>query len=146
MNIYYQELKHHHDTLALGQKLAMSLKHPCLIFLYGSLGMGKTSLAQGFIRSKTNDINVLSPTFTYVNTYNNEEPIYHFDLYRAQGLDEIINLGLMDLLLDDHAFRLVEWPEKLVYHVTPDIVIEFSEYNEGRMTKISTAMKDLILS
>lgn len=139
MTISYQELKHHHDTLALGQKLAISLTHPCLIFLYGDLGMGKTTLVQGFIHHKIHNANVLSPTFSYVNIYDDDKRIYHFDLYRAQGWEEIINLGLMDLLLDDQAFRLVEWPEKLVGHVIPDIVIEFSDYGEGRMTKITTS-------
>ena len=56
---------------------------------------------------------VLSPTFTYVNCYKNDQgrKIFHFDLYRIANLDQFFELGFDEYLVEPNAICLIEWPQ-----------------------------------
>lgn len=84
-----------------------------MIALSGQLGVGKTVFARAFIRSRTGqDEEVPSPTFTLLQPYDCEPvAIYHFDLYRVNHPDEILELGFEDAMADGSV--LVEWPDRL---------------------------------
>lgn len=103
------------QTRRLGQKIANDLHStPALIFLRGELGAGKTTLAQGFIGSLLKDEQrVLSPTYTYMQSYDHGIPIYHFDLFRLDDADALSELGLDSFIDDEQAIRLIEWPERM---------------------------------
>lgn len=97
-------------TQAIAAKLAAVCgKGDCLL-LKGDLGAGKTTFARGFIRHFSPDEEVVSPTFTLMQTYAaGEHILHHFDLYRLKNKQEIIELGLAEAL--ENGITLIEWPE-----------------------------------
>jgi tRNA threonylcarbamoyl adenosine modification protein YjeE len=99
-------------TQRLGQDIAMALRVGDVLLLKGDLGAGKSALARAIIRTLANDpdLEVPSPTFTLVQTYDTRVPVRHFDLYRLSSPDELLELGLDEALQE--AAVLVEWPER----------------------------------
>lgn len=86
-----------------------------ILCLSGDLGAGKTTLAQNIIFQKTGTPihAITSPTYNYVNKYQNEESdINHFDLYRINSLEAFDALGLNEELQNSR-FNIIEWPEIL---------------------------------
>ncbi|MEP1229493.1 MAG: tRNA (adenosine(37)-N6)-threonylcarbamoyltransferase complex ATPase subunit type 1 TsaE [Litorimonas sp.] len=99
-------------TLALGAKLGPLLQVGDCIALRGDLGAGKTSLVRGLIQALMGQIDVPSPTYTLVQTYDLPDyELWHCDLYRLDTPDDAYELGLMDAMLD--AVCILEWPDKL---------------------------------
>ena len=100
------------ETVAFAQKLAHIAKAGDTFALFGTLGMGKSVFARGFIKSLTSAKDVPSPTFTLVQSYEAPDfEIYHFDLYRLKTSDEIFELGMEEALYE--GVCLIEWPEKM---------------------------------
>ena len=103
----------HKDTLALGERLARSLRPSDIVLLYGDLGAGKTALAQGICKGLGVATKyICSPTFTLINEYIGNLPIYHIDLYRLNYFSEIEALGLEEYLFSK-GISIIEWAEKL---------------------------------
>ncbi|MEW8220624.1 MAG: tRNA (adenosine(37)-N6)-threonylcarbamoyltransferase complex ATPase subunit type 1 TsaE [Candidatus Thiodiazotropha taylori] len=97
---------------ALGRRLALNCRVPCIVYLVGDLGAGKTTLTRGFLRGVGYQGRVKSPTYTLLEPYElGSISCYHFDLYRLADAEELAYLGIQDLLTDD-AVMLIEWPEK----------------------------------
>jgi tRNA threonylcarbamoyladenosine biosynthesis protein TsaE len=102
------------DTEAMARTLAATLRAGDVLFLRGPLGMGKSVFARALIRTlcADPDMEVPSPTFTLVQTYDTPlAPLWHFDLYRLEDPDEIWELGWEDAR--SGPIILVEWPERL---------------------------------
>ena len=92
-----------------------------VIFLEGDLGAGKSVFARALIRHLTEnpDMEVPSPTFTLVQTYDSAlAPLWHFDLYRIEDADDIFELGWEEAITEGIA--IVEWPQRLDYLAPPD--------------------------
>jgi tRNA threonylcarbamoyladenosine biosynthesis protein TsaE len=98
------------ETLDLGARIATVLRCGDVVVLSGDLGAGKTVLAKGIARGLGVTEPVVSPTFTIVREYEGRVPVLHLDVYRLDHLQEVIDLGL-DELLDGHAVAVVEWGE-----------------------------------
>ncbi|CAO3413300.1 tRNA (adenosine(37)-N6)-threonylcarbamoyltransferase complex ATPase subunit type 1 TsaE [Azospirillum argentinense] len=100
-------------TAALARRLAAALVPGDLVALRGDLGAGKSALCRALIRAVTeDDAEVPSPTFTLVQTYDTDiGPVWHFDLYRLSGPDEVTELGWDEARAE--AVLLVEWPDRL---------------------------------
>ena len=80
------------------------------VLLSGDLGTGKSTFARALIKAAGHDGPVPSPTYTLVEPYNlPRAQIYHIDLYRISGEEELRYLGWNEL---DDGFRLVEWPDR----------------------------------
>lgn len=108
------------ETLQLGQSLGNKLIAGDLILLFGDLGAGKTCLTQGICLGAGLDKNnyIRSPTFTLINEYQGRLPIFHIDLYRLETEEEIMNLGLEEIIYSK-AITIIEWPEKLRSNIKP---------------------------
>lgn len=101
------------DTHALGRQLGAGLPAGATVLLVGPLGAGKTVFAKGIALGLGVRDEVVSPTYTIVSEYRGEKTqVYHVDLYRIEGRDQLENLGFDDLLRGD-AVVIVEWGEKL---------------------------------
>jgi tRNA threonylcarbamoyladenosine biosynthesis protein TsaE len=104
------------ETEAFAAELARTLK-PCVLLLEGELGAGKTTFTRGFVSALPGGagVTVQSPTFALARTYPTTPPVHHLDLYRLEtGVERaLIELGLMEMLTDENAFALVEWPRDL---------------------------------
>ena len=84
-----------------------------MVLLVGPLGAGKTVLAKGMARGLGIREQISSPTYTIVSEYRREGTwLHHVDLYRIEGLDQIENLGLEDILRGESVV-IVEWGEKV---------------------------------
>ncbi len=116
----------------LGALLAQLLTAPALVFLQGDLGMGKTTLARGFMQARGHTGTVKSPTYTLVEPYElNEETLYHFDLYRLCDPEELEFMGIRDYL--GRSIALVEWPDKGQGMLPePDLELTLEQRGEGR--------------
>lgn len=118
---------------ALGAELAAACAPGLLIGLEGALGTGKTTLVRGFLAALGHAGAVRSPTYTLVEPY---EPgvrrVYHLDLYRLEGPEELEFLGIRDVL-DGEATCLVEWPERGAGVLPPaDLTVRLSYAPNGR--------------
>lgn len=142
MEITYAS-KSDHDTALFGQKLAQSLMDGCFIALDGDLGAGKTVLVKGLARGLGILQDILSPTFTLLRIYEGRLKLAHFDVYRIEDEDELIETGYDDFL-DDETLTVVEWAKKIP-HLLPaeriSIEIQRTEYEGERLIKISCAKK-----
>jgi tRNA threonylcarbamoyladenosine biosynthesis protein TsaE len=92
-----------------------------VIALQGDLGSGKTCFVQGLALALGIRVPVTSPTFTVINEYPGARPLYHIDLYRLHGPDEVLALGFEDYLESD-GITAVEWPERAGDLLPPDTV------------------------
>lgn len=108
------------DTQALGKKIGRHLKAGDIIFLFGDLGAGKTTLTQGIAQGLgvTPEEYVRSPSFTLVNEYRGKTPVFHIDLYRIDSFPELENLGLEEVFSSE-GISIVEWAEKLFSREDP---------------------------
>ncbi len=104
------------DTSNLGARLASHLRPGDCVLLSGGLGTGKTHFARALIQKRLADKNLFeevpSPTYTLVQMYDDSTcEIWHADLYRLSGPDELIELGLEEAF--ETAITLIEWPDRL---------------------------------
>ena len=86
-----------------------------VVCLYGEMGAGKTTLIRAIISLLGSENQVSSPTFGFVNEYaisNNEDPIFHFDLYRLENEMEALDFGIEEYLYANN-WVFIEWPEKI---------------------------------
>jgi tRNA threonylcarbamoyladenosine biosynthesis protein TsaE len=123
-------------TIALGKKLAMTLKPGQMIVLSGSLGAGKTTLIKGIaLGLGVPEENIKSPSYTLVFEYNGRIPLYHFDLYRMNNISELHEIGWDEYLMRD-GIMVVEWGEKAAQFLPEsriEIFIEIISKNKRRL-------------
>ena len=102
-------------TEELANKFLNIIKLGDIIFLYGEMGVGKTTFIRYFInglqkKNKEKITEITSPTFNLLNEYKiNNFQIMHYDLFRLSSSDELKNLNLFENKLN--AITLIEWPQ-----------------------------------
>jgi len=103
-----------------------------VITLEGSLGAGKTTFSKALLKKLGVVEEVISPTFTYVNSYigDNGVKIYHFDLYRLSSEEDFVDLGFDEYLYQDNSLVLIEWPE-IVYPLVKERVLKLKFDYDG---------------
>ena len=103
------------DTFDLSKKIGKLLSNGDVIFLYGEIGVGKTTFVRGLINNLEVEkgmvkSQILSPTFNIVFDYEIKKlKIMHYDLYRLKNSTGINELGIF-VEIEDH-ITLIEWPE-----------------------------------
>ena len=103
----------------LAQRLLDEPALPRYIALYGDLGVGKTAFTRGVASVLCPGAAVRSPTFALVNEYRGQVPMFHFDMYRITGEDDLYSIGYDDYLLRDGVI-LVEWSENIPFALPED--------------------------
>ncbi|MBR6727633.1 MAG: tRNA (adenosine(37)-N6)-threonylcarbamoyltransferase complex ATPase subunit type 1 TsaE [Clostridia bacterium] len=107
------------ETERVGAELAARMAEdrslPPFVALYGDLGVGKTAFVRGFASVFCAGVAVRSPTFALVNEYRGKEKtLFHFDMYRIEGEDDLYSIGYDDYLARD-GIALVEWSENIPF-------------------------------
>lgn len=110
-------------TIKYGRDFAESLNIGDVVCLEGDLGAGKTHFVKGVASYfGINEEKVNSPTFTLINEYSGDIPIYHFDCYRIKSFNEAIEIGIEEYLYGD-GVSIIEWPSK-IKDLIPDNAIK----------------------
>ena len=100
------------ETKNLGYKVSCYLQEGDIILLSGDLGAGKTLFTKGIGEGLHIKESVTSPTFTIMQQYSGRLSLYHFDLYRIEDPEELIEVGLMEYMYNE-GVTVVEWFEKM---------------------------------
>ena len=88
-----------------------NIKHINIVLLKGDLGSGKTTLVKSILKKLGVNDEIKSPTFSIVNEYDHPSgPIYHFDLYRIEKIDELDVIGFEEYI-NNCNICFIEWPE-----------------------------------
>ncbi|AMK78164.1 MULTISPECIES: tRNA (adenosine(37)-N6)-threonylcarbamoyltransferase complex ATPase subunit type 1 TsaE [Methylomonas] len=136
-------LENSEDTEALGAALWQALPEKCLLFLYGELGAGKTTLVRGLLRAAGYEGAVKSPTYTLVEEYEvNGRHLFHFDLYRLKDPEELEWMG-MDDYLNQNALCCIEWPQMGAgFLPTADLEVRLNYFQQQRTAEINVLAKN----
>ena len=112
-----------------------------VIALHGDLGAGKTCLVQGLAVGLGVTGPVHSPTFTLINEYKGKLPLYHLDLYRLQGENDALDIGIEQYLESD-GITAIEWADripKILPANTVHIQISYGDDIQSRLIQVSTS-------
>lgn len=107
-------VKNLRQTAVLAKKFAKTLTGGTTILLSGDLGAGKTTFTQSLFKALGVKDPVTSPTFTLLKEYKTKKyELYHFDMYRIDDENEVVEFGLSDYLTNPKAINVIEWFEKI---------------------------------
>lgn len=107
------------ETEKTGYLLGNTVKDGSVVAMFGDLGAGKTAFTRGFAKGMGIESDVSSPTFALVNEYRGKSrTLYHFDMYRISGWDDLYSTGYFDYL-DTGDCLIIEWSEN-IEAVLPD--------------------------
>lgn len=124
------------ETEKAGRDLARELGPGTVIAFYGELGAGKTTFIRGLAAALGVQAPVTSPTYTIVNEYGGEIPLFHFDMYRLKSSDDLFEIGWEDYL-GRGGILAVEWSENVEDAFESDVLrvrIEKAGENCRRIT------------
>lgn len=98
------------ETSRIGEKLGRLVNEGNIICLSGDLGAGKTAFTKGIAKGMGVEDYVTSPTYTIINEYEGRLPLYHFDVYRLNDVEEMYELGYEEYFFGDGVV-VVEWAD-----------------------------------
>ena len=101
------------ETEQVGEKLGSMLKPGSVVALFGDMGAGKTVFVRGLARAAGYSGRVTSPTYSLVNEYEGSIPVFHFDMYRLRGEEELYEIGWEEYL-ERGGICAVEWSERKI--------------------------------
>ena len=110
------------ETTALGYKIGKKLKKGDIIAMQGTLAAGKTTITKGIAQALDISEEITSPTFCLISEYYGKMPLYHMDVYRLDGTEDFINLGVDDMLYGD-GVCIIEWSEKIMNELPKNTII-----------------------
>ncbi len=137
-----KEIVYSLDTIDLVVNYLRDQMKECAVFTFtGELGAGKTTLIKAFLRSCGIQQPVTSPTFTYVNIYENKEgqTFYHFDLYRIKTVDDFISAGFNEYLYQPQSWSLIEWPQAIAPLLDEKVCHSILDYEADQRKIYSTS-------
>lgn len=123
------------ETEALGEAIAQKLSGGEVIALFGGMGMGKTALTRGLARGLGVEDGVSSPTFALVHEYSGRVPVYHFDMFRVDGWDDLYSTGFFDYL-ECGGVLVIEWSENIENALPENAVRIAIAKGEGDDTRV----------
>ena len=136
------ELSSLKDTKNLSKKISEIINAGDVIFLYGEIGVGKTTFVRFFINhleveSGMKKSDILSPTFNIAYDYDiGEIKVYHYDLFRLKNYKDILELGMFETSKDH--IKIIEWPELIELKPKDriDILFQYSKLKNSRKVEV----------
>ena len=136
------QLKSLKDTRNFSQNFSKIINKGDIIFLYGEIGVGKTTFVRFFInylesKNGIKNSDILSPTFNIVYDYEiGNIKIFHYDLYRLKNYKDISQLGMFETSND--SIKFIEWPELIKPKPKDrvDILFQYSKLMNSRKAQI----------
>jgi tRNA threonylcarbamoyladenosine biosynthesis protein TsaE len=127
------------DEISAVSKMILAQNPKKVILFYGEMGAGKTTLIKALAKSLGVTAATSSPTFSLINEYqtDDEDSIYHFDVYRLKNESEAYDMGIEEYLYSGH-WCFVEWAEKI-----PSLIP--NEHSVVRIKAISATERELEL-
>ena len=137
------ELSSIKDTKKFSKNISKIIKKGDVIFLYGEIGVGKTTFVRfliNYLESKNGikKSDILSPTFNIVYDYDIKKiKILHYDLYRLKNYNDILELGMFET--SENHIKIIEWPELIKPKPKDriDILFKYSNKADSRKVKVS---------
>lgn len=129
------------ETFRMGVEFGRSLPSNAVICFFGELAAGKTTFIKGVAAgaARIDPSQIQSPTFTYLNIYEGEKAIYHFDLYRLRDVDEFLSMGF-DEFFEADGICCIEWSERISAHL-PLHSIQVTLSHEGEDNRLISIRK-----
>ena len=137
------ELSSIEDTKKFSKNISKIIKKGDVIFLYGEIGVGKTTFVRfliNYLESKNGikKSDILSPTFNIVYDYDIKKiKILHYDLYRLKNYNDILELGMFET--SENHIKIIEWPELINPKPNDriDIVFLYSKDDNNRKVQVN---------
>ena len=127
------------ETRLLGERLAHLLQPGDVLLMLGDQGAGKSELTRGIAKGLGVTSTVASPSFTILNVYDEGRvPLYHFDWYRLNDVEELYEMGMEEYLGGD-GVAVVEWPSQCPEAI-PETCLEV------RITPVSETEREITLT
>lgn len=122
------------ETEKIGEQFAEYLKAGDIVAMFGGMGMGKTAFTRGVAKGLGIDARVTSPTYAIVNEYYGELSLFHFDLFRLGGADELFDIGFDDYLTRD-GVCVIEWFENAEDAYQPNYEVYISTFEDDAQAR-----------
>lgn len=137
--------KSYEQTLAIAESFAKTLKAGSVIAYLGDLGAGKTAFTTGIVKGLGIECDVFSPTFAICNEYSGGgKTLYHFDMYRVDGWDDLYSTGFFDYIETD-SYICAEWSENIFAALPQNsIIVEITKLGDSER-KIKIYSKEEML-
>jgi tRNA threonylcarbamoyladenosine biosynthesis protein TsaE len=123
-------IENEEDTREFGHQLASHLEPGSVVALFGDLGTGKTTLTKYIGQGLGVEEIITSPTFTVIQEYRNGRiPLYHFDVYRLNGPQDLLDLGYEDYFYGQ-GVTVIEWADKIQNLLPPGTICIHLKYGD----------------
>lgn len=131
------------ETFNLGHRVGARLEGGEILLLNGPLGAGKTLFVKGISSALgVDEEDVTSPSFTLVNPHDGRLRLYHIDLYRLdEGASAAHAVDLDELLIDEQAVIVIEWPERMGAYPLPNDVWHINISGDGDSPRLISISK-----
>ncbi len=120
------------DLKEISSEIILRSSSARLFAFYGEMGAGKTTLILNLLKVVGVSEGGSSPTYSIVNEYASENngPVFHFDFYRIESIEEVYDIGYEDYLYSG-SYCFMEWPERITELLPDDVVKVFIEEHEN---------------
>lgn len=140
-NMISFESKSEDDTKKLAERAGKIIREGVALALIGDLGAGKTFFAKYLAKALGVKEEVTSPTFNLMNIYEGVCPMYHFDLYRLESVEQLEDIGFYEYIESEEGISLIEWADKFIKELSENTVKVTFEKIDENSRKISFSGK-----
>ncbi len=139
----YEQIFTQADLATIAKKILETCNDVRVITLSGTLGAGKTTLAIELLRQLGVQGEMQSPTYTYMQIYQNQQGknFYHFDLYRLQDKNAFLFASFDEFLYQPNSLAIIEWPEIIEEMLDRNVCVVELQYIDDVTRKISWSVK-----